>query len=71
MLDAIHPHHLFRCRSILNCVDVCPKGPIPALATGKIKETMCGAQRDAERQNAGGLTWPACSVSARAGRCSQ
>ena len=31
---------LFRCRTILNCTDVCPKGLNPALAIGKIKEMM-------------------------------
>ena len=34
------PYRLFRCRSILNCVDVCPKGLNPARAIGKIKEMM-------------------------------
>ena len=34
------PYRLFRCRSILNCTDVCPKGLNPALAIGKIKEMM-------------------------------
>lgn len=31
---------LFRCRSILNCVGVCPKNRLPAAAIGKIKEVM-------------------------------
>ncbi|MBS3995954.1 MAG: succinate dehydrogenase iron-sulfur subunit [Hydrogenophaga sp.] len=40
-LDDLHdPFRLFRCRSILNCVDVCPKGLLPAGAIGKIKEMM-------------------------------
>ena len=34
------PYRLFRCRSILNCADVCPKGLNPASAIGKIKEMM-------------------------------
>jgi succinate dehydrogenase / fumarate reductase, iron-sulfur subunit len=34
------PYRLFRCRTILNCIDVCPKGLNPALAIGKIKEMM-------------------------------
>jgi succinate dehydrogenase / fumarate reductase, iron-sulfur subunit len=34
------PYRVFRCRSILNCVDVCPKNLLPAAAIGKIKEMM-------------------------------
>jgi len=34
------PYRLFRCRSILNCVDVCPKGLLPAAAIIKIKDMM-------------------------------
>ena len=34
------PYRVFRCRSILNCVDVCPKHLLPAAAIGKIKEMM-------------------------------
>ena len=34
------PYRLFRCRSIMNCVDVCPKGLNPTKAIGKIKEMM-------------------------------
>jgi succinate dehydrogenase / fumarate reductase iron-sulfur subunit len=34
------PYRLFRCRPILNCTDVCPKGLNPALAIGKIKQMM-------------------------------
>ena len=34
------PYRLFRCHSIMNCVDVCPKGLNPTLAIGKIKELM-------------------------------
>ena len=38
--DLLDPYRLFRCRTILNCTDVCPKGLNPALAIGKIKEMM-------------------------------
>lgn len=38
--DLQDPYRLFRCRTILNCTDVCPKGLNPALAIGKIKEMM-------------------------------
>ena len=38
--DLEDPYRLFRCRSILNCTDVCPKGLNPALAIGKIREMM-------------------------------
>jgi len=34
------PYRLFRCTSIMNCVDVCPKGLNPTKAIGKIKELM-------------------------------
>ncbi|MBE7417821.1 MAG: succinate dehydrogenase iron-sulfur subunit [Ideonella sp.] len=34
------PYRLFRCRSIMNCVDVCPKGLNPLGAISKIKELM-------------------------------
>ena len=34
------PYRLFRCHSIMNCVDVCPKGLNPMHAIGKIKELM-------------------------------
>jgi succinate dehydrogenase / fumarate reductase, iron-sulfur subunit len=34
------PYRLFRCRTIMNCVDVCPKGLNPAQAIGKIKTLM-------------------------------
>jgi len=38
--DLQDPYRLFRCRTILNCTDVCPKGLNPAWAIGKIKEMM-------------------------------
>ncbi|MGB4883378.1 MAG: succinate dehydrogenase iron-sulfur subunit [Neisseria sp.] len=34
------PYRLFRCHSIMNCVDVCPKHLNPTGAIGKIKEVM-------------------------------
>ncbi len=40
-LDGLNdPYRLFRCHTIMNCVDVCPKGLNPALAIGKIKEML-------------------------------
>ena len=38
--DLEDPYRLFRCRSSMNCVDVCPKGLNPTRAIGKIKELM-------------------------------
>ena len=34
------PYRLFRCHSIMNCVDACPKNLNPTRAIGKIKEIM-------------------------------
>jgi succinate dehydrogenase / fumarate reductase iron-sulfur subunit len=34
------PYRLFRCHTIMNCVDVCPKGLNPTAAIGKIKSLM-------------------------------
>lgn len=34
------PYRLFRCHSIMNCADVCPKGLSPALAISKITSLM-------------------------------
>ena len=34
------PYRLFRCHTIMNCADVCPKGLNPSAAIGKIKEIM-------------------------------
>ncbi|MCE7914868.1 MAG: succinate dehydrogenase iron-sulfur subunit [Nitrosomonas sp. PRO4] len=34
------PYRLFRCHSIMNCVDACPKGLNPTKAIGKIKDMM-------------------------------
>jgi succinate dehydrogenase/fumarate reductase-like Fe-S protein len=38
--DLEDPYRLFRCHTIMNCVDVCPKGLNPTMAIGKIKELM-------------------------------
>jgi succinate dehydrogenase / fumarate reductase, iron-sulfur subunit len=38
--DLEDPYRLFRCHSIMNCVDVCPKNLNPTRAIGKIKELM-------------------------------
>jgi succinate dehydrogenase / fumarate reductase, iron-sulfur subunit len=34
------PYRLFRCHSIMNCVDVCPKGLNPTQAIGEIKALL-------------------------------
>ena len=34
------PYRLFRCHTIMNCVDVCPKGLNPTRAIGKLKEML-------------------------------
>ncbi|MBK1701445.1 succinate dehydrogenase iron-sulfur subunit [Thiococcus pfennigii] len=40
-LDALEgPYKLFRCHSIMNCVEVCPKGLNPTRAIGRIKDLM-------------------------------
>lgn len=38
--DLNDPYRLFRCHTIMNCVDVCPKHLNPTRAIGKIKEIM-------------------------------
>jgi succinate dehydrogenase / fumarate reductase iron-sulfur subunit len=38
--DLEDPYRLFRCHSIMSCVDVCPKGLNPTRAIGKIKELL-------------------------------
>ena len=38
--DLEDPYRLFRCHTIMNCTDVCPKNLNPALAIGKIKTMM-------------------------------
>jgi succinate dehydrogenase / fumarate reductase iron-sulfur subunit len=40
-MDALDgPYRLFRCHSIMNCVEACPKGLNPTKAIGRIKEMM-------------------------------
>ena len=34
------PYRLFRCHTIMNCVDVCPKSLNPTRAIEKIKDLM-------------------------------
>lgn len=34
------PYRLFRCHTIMNCTDVCPKGLNPSKAIGKIKDLL-------------------------------
>jgi succinate dehydrogenase / fumarate reductase iron-sulfur subunit len=38
--DLEGPYRLFRCHTIMNCVEVCPKGLNPTRAIGRIKELM-------------------------------
>jgi succinate dehydrogenase / fumarate reductase iron-sulfur subunit len=38
--DLEDPYRLFRCHSILNCQDVCPKGLNPNLAINKIRDLL-------------------------------
>jgi len=38
------PYKLFRCRSILNCADVCPKGLNPGKAIGEIRSELLEEQ---------------------------
>ena len=38
--DLEDPYRLFRCHTIMNCVDVCPKGLNPTKAISKIKDIM-------------------------------
>lgn len=40
LADLEGPYRLFRCHSIMNCVDVCPKGLNPTRAIGLIKHKM-------------------------------
>jgi succinate dehydrogenase / fumarate reductase iron-sulfur subunit len=40
-MDALEgPYRLFRCHTIMNCVEVCPKNLNPTAAIGRIKELM-------------------------------
>jgi len=38
--ELIDPYRLFRCHTIMNCADVCPKGLNPAIAIGKIRSML-------------------------------
>jgi succinate dehydrogenase / fumarate reductase iron-sulfur subunit len=38
--DLEDPYRLFRCHTIMNCVDVCPKALNPTKAIGKIKDLL-------------------------------
>ncbi len=38
--DLEDPYKLFRCHTIMNCVEVCPKGLNPARAIGQIKQML-------------------------------
>ena len=38
--DLDGPYRLFRCHTIMNCTDVCPKGLDPSKAIGEIRELM-------------------------------
>ena len=38
--DLNDPYRLFRCHTIMNCTDVCPKGLNPARAIGHIKDLL-------------------------------
>ena len=38
--DLEDPYRLFRCHTIMNCVDVCPKGLNPSLAIGRIRSLL-------------------------------
>lgn len=40
LADLADPFSVFRCREIMNCVDVCPKGLNPTKAINNIKELM-------------------------------
>jgi len=40
LTDLEDPFSLFRCRGIMNCVDVCPKGLNPTKAIGKLRSMM-------------------------------
>ena len=40
LADLEDPFSVFRCRGIMNCVDVCPKGLNPTRAIGKIRTMM-------------------------------
>ena len=41
LADLDDPFSVFRCRGIMNCVSVCPKGLNPTRAIGKIRSQLC------------------------------
>ena len=41
--DLQDPYSVFRCRGIMNCVSVCPKGLNPTKAIGKLRSKMLQA----------------------------
>ena len=46
------PFSVFRCRGIMNCVSVCPKGLNPTRAIGKIRKTLIRAENKNESSTA-------------------
>ena len=42
--DLNDAHKVFRCRTIMNCVDVCPKGLNPTQAIAEIRNKMLGEE---------------------------
>ena len=40
LADLDDPFSVFRCRGIMNCVNVCPKGLNPTRAIGKIRTLL-------------------------------
>ena len=38
--DLDDPYRLFRCHTIMNCTDVCPKGLNPSKAIGHIRQLL-------------------------------
>ena len=41
------PYRLFRCRTIMNCAEVCPKGLEPVHAIERIRLKIAGVEKDA------------------------
>jgi succinate dehydrogenase / fumarate reductase, iron-sulfur subunit len=44
--DLRDPYRLFRCRTIMNCTEVCPKGLSPSRAIEKIRLKMLNVDDD-------------------------
>jgi succinate dehydrogenase / fumarate reductase iron-sulfur subunit len=44
--DLGDPYRLFRCRTIMNCTEVCPKGLSPSRAIERIRLTMLKVDGD-------------------------